>query len=229
MLRGVLLDVGGTLWPQHPPRVGLDPRLEALQRLLPALEPTRALAVLLEHVRRDTGLEQHPHQLLAEALRSLYSGEPEADPASVRRALCVPAISSLRPYPGTSELLNVLKSRELRCVIVSNVEVRGALEYERDFEDVGIAHLVDAVVTSLEVGFRKPHRAVFEAAIWAAGCAPMECVMVGNSEENDIEPAVALGLRAIRVAIEEPWPQSSAADRMVTNLAAVSELLSCWR
>jgi FMN phosphatase YigB (HAD superfamily) len=45
-----------------------------------------------------------------------------------------------------SELLNALKARELRCVIVSNVQVRGAVEYQRDFEDFGIAHLFDAIV-----------------------------------------------------------------------------------
>jgi FMN phosphatase YigB (HAD superfamily) len=228
MLRAVLLDVGGTLWPQHLPRCGADLRLERLRRLLPALEPAYALAVLLDYLRRDTGLEQHTHSLLAEALQSLYPGEPEADPVSVRRALCLPAISSMRPYPGTPELLQTLKVRELRCVIVSNVEVRGALEYQRDFEDFGIAHLVDAVVTSLEVGFRKPHHAMFEASISAARCEPMECVMVGNSEEHDIQPAVALGLRAIRVAIDEPRPQSSSAQAIVSNLAEVSELLGCW-
>jgi FMN phosphatase YigB (HAD superfamily) len=113
-------------------------------------------------------------------------------------------------------------------VIVSNVEVRGALEYQRDFEDFGIAHLIDAIITSLEVGFRKPHHAIFAAALAEARCAPEECVMVGNSEEKDIQPAVERGMRAIRVAIEEPLPQSSAAHGVVTNLAAVSELLSRW-
>jgi FMN phosphatase YigB (HAD superfamily) len=87
----------------------------------------------------------------------------------------VPAISSQRPYPGTFELLRDLKTRELRCVIVSNVEVRGAAEYQHDFGDFGISPMPDAVVTSLEVGFRKPHRTIFDVAITAAGYAPDEC------------------------------------------------------
>ena len=49
------------------------------------------------------------------------------------------------------------------------------------------------MVTSLDVGFRKPHPAFFEAVLVEAGCAPAECVMIGNSEPNDIQPAIALG------------------------------------
>jgi FMN phosphatase YigB (HAD superfamily) len=70
---------------------------------------------------------------------------------------------------------------------------------------------------------------MFEAATLPAGCAPVDCVMVGNSEENDIQPAVELGMRAMRVAIEEPWPQSSRAHGIVTNLAELSALLGRWR
>ncbi len=46
-----------------------------------------------------------------------------------------------------TELLASFRRLALRCVIVSNVQVRGAIEYQRDFADLGIAHLVDAVVT----------------------------------------------------------------------------------
>lgn len=98
-------------------------------------------------------------------------------------------------------------------MIVTNVQVRGALEYWRDFTDLGIAHLIDAIVTSLDVGFHKPHPIFFEAAVRAAGCEPVACVMVGNSEANDIGPAIALGMRAIRVAISRPLWRDYAAGR----------------
>jgi FMN phosphatase YigB (HAD superfamily) len=228
VIRAVLLDVGGTLWPEHLPGSGLDLVTNALTRLLPTVQPAHALAVLREYLRRDTGFEQHAHLLLGEALRSLYRVMPNADPAEVRRALCVPAISSLRPFPGTSELLEDLQARGIRRIVVSNVQVRGAREYQCDFEDFGIAHLIDAIVTSLEVGFRKPHPAICAAALLEARCAPEECVMVGNSEENDIQPAIERGMGAIRVAIEEPLPQSSAAHGVASNLSAVSELLRRW-
>ena len=36
--------------------------------------------------------------------------------------------------------------------------------------------------------------------------------MVGNSERNDIQPTLALGMRVILVALERPKPAESAAQ-----------------
>jgi putative hydrolase of the HAD superfamily len=105
------------------------------------------------------------------------------------------------------------------------VQVRGQREYWRDFADLGVAHLVDGIVTSLDVGFRKPHAAFFEATIREAGCGPAACVMVGNSEANDISPAISMGMSAIRVAIEEPPPAASAAHAVATSLDEVLGIL----
>ncbi len=220
MLRAALLDVGGTLWPdQVTTNMGIDPCVEQLGRLLPQVDAMHALTVLRGELQQDTGsVVQDTHGLLARALHSLGPDWDELDVVAVRRALCPPAVPGTRLFPGAAELLTSCRTYGLRCVIVSNVQVRGALEYWRDFTDLGIAHLIDAVVTSLDVGMRKPHRAIFEAAIREAGCEPSACVIVGNSEPNDIQPAIALGMRAIRVAIEEPPPASSAAHAVVTSL-----------
>jgi hypothetical protein len=52
--------------------------------------------------------------------------------------------------------------------------------------------------------------------------------MIGNSEANDIEPAIELGIRTIRVAIEEPLPTSSAAHAVVTTLDAALAIIDNW-
>src|SRR5207245_3252804 len=142
-----------------------------------------------------------------------------ADVIDIRRALCAPASPGVALFPGAREFLEALRALDLRCVVLSNVQVRGAAEYWRDFADLGVAHLIDAVVTSLDVGFRKPHPAIFEAALEEAGYPPAACALLGDSEVKDIQPAVALGIRAIRVAIEAPPPVASAADAVVTGLA----------
>jgi FMN phosphatase YigB (HAD superfamily) len=223
MLHAALVDVGGTLWPdQLTAHVTVDACLEELRRLLPELDAAHVLATLRSELRHDDrSLLQDTHALLARALRSLGANTTELDVVAVRRCLCTPAVPDVHLFPGAIELLAGLHAVGLRCVIVSNVQVRGALEYWRDFTDLGMAHLVDAVVTSLDVGFRKPHPAFFEAALAEAGCTSAECVMIGNSESNDIQPTVALGMRAIRVAIEEPAPTASAADAVATDLEAV--------
>lgn len=58
--------------------------------------------------------------------------------------------------------------------------------------------------------------------------APAACAMVGNSESKDVVPAKRLGLRTIRVAIEEPKPPTSQADAVTNSLEEVAHLLLTW-
>jgi FMN phosphatase YigB (HAD superfamily) len=139
-----------------------------------------------------------------------------------------PAVPSVELFPGAGELLETIYRLGLRCVVLSNVQVRGAAQYWRDFNDLDVAHLIDVIVTSLDVGFRNPHPAMFEVALRVASCAAAECLMIGNSEVKDIQPAVALGMRAIRVAIEEPRPATSAAQAVVTSLFQAGSILTEW-
>jgi FMN phosphatase YigB (HAD superfamily) len=229
MDRAVLLDVGGTLWPERlTAHVGEDRSLEQLASLLPGMDPARVLAALRAELRQDDSLAQNTHVVLAHGLQALGVNTAEVDVVAVRRALCAPAVPGLRLFPEAADLLVGLARLSLRRVVISNVQVRGATEYWRDLSDLGIAHLVDAVVTSLDVGFRKPHPAFFEAALRAAGCQTTGSVMIGNSEANDIEPAVLMGMHAIRVAIEEPPPMKTVAHTVVTNLEAALETVRRW-
>jgi HAD superfamily hydrolase (TIGR01509 family) len=226
-VRAVLVDVGGTLWPNNLQvfEGGVDPRLEPLRQTLPGVDPLRALAALQACLTSDAATQvQDTHGALRAAVRAWAT---DADVDAVRRALCVPA-STVQLFAGAPDLLTRLRNLGVRTVIISNVHTRGAFEYQADFEHFGVGHLIDAVITSLDVGYRKPHRAMFEAAVRAAGCEARECVMVGDSEINDIQPAIQLGMRAIRVAIEEPAPTTSAATAVVTRLEAVADLITAW-
>jgi putative hydrolase of the HAD superfamily len=111
-------------------------------------------------------------------------------------------------------------------VIVSNTFWRDAAAYVKDFDDLGLQ--IDGAVTSLDTGFRKPHGSMFDAALSIAGCDATECVFIGNSEQLDIEPAAQRGMRTILVAIEEPAPERSRADAVVTSPADAASTLRAW-
>ncbi|TME88992.1 MAG: HAD family hydrolase [Chloroflexi bacterium] len=230
MLRAVLVDVGGTLWPDRLTGQPPDDRcLAQLARLLPGVEPAQTLAALRAALREDdNGMVQNTHAVLGRALQRLGIACGDADVIDIRRALCAPASPGVSLFPGAREFLEALRALDLRCVVLSNVQVRGAAEYWRDFADLGVAHLIDSVVTSLDVGFRKPHPAMFEAALTAIDCPAAACAIVGDSEIKDIEPAIALGMRAIRVAIEEPPPPRSGAHAVVNNLAEARLIVAEW-
>ena len=53
---------------------------------------------------------------------------------------------------------------------------------------------VDAAVTSFEVGELKPSPKIFHAALDAVGARAAEAVMVGDSYEDDVHGALALGI-----------------------------------
>ena len=52
--------------------------------------------------------------------------------------------------------------------------------------------------------------------------------MVGNSERNDIQPTLALGMRVILVALERPKPAESAAHAVVDSLYDAAAVLQRW-
>jgi HAD superfamily hydrolase (TIGR01549 family) len=98
-------------------------------------------------------------------------------------------------------VLDELRAAHLRLGLVSN-GVRDLREF--------VAHHrldVDAVVGSRVHGFVKPHPTIFQAALQQLGVEPVEAVMVGDSFEEDIEGARALGMRAILVDREDRHPE----------------------
>ena len=97
-------------------------------------------------------------------------------------------------------VLEELRRAELRIALVSN-GIRDLTEF--------VAHHrldVDAIVDSRSHGRVKPHPTIFEAALVKLGVAAEDAVMVGDSLEEDIEGARALGMRAILIDREERHP-----------------------
>jgi FMN phosphatase YigB (HAD superfamily) len=174
-----------------------------------------------------TGEIQRTAEVINAALAELGLGGDDAH-ATVRRAMGTLAFEESTFFPGALDLLRTAHANGLRNVIVSNTFWTDAAWSAREFARIGAPQLVDAIVTSLDVGFRKPNAAMFDAALALAECGPAECVFIGNVEELDIAPAAERGMRTIRVCIEEPAPDRSRADAVVTSLADATEVLLAW-
>ena len=80
-----------------------------------------------------------------------------------------------------------------QVVVVSNWDVTLAGVLER----VGLAPLIDGVITSAAVGARKPDPVIFARALALAGARPSECLHVGDSLAEDVAGARAAGIRAV--------------------------------
>jgi putative hydrolase of the HAD superfamily len=97
----------------------------------------------------------------------------------------------------THGLLEALRSRGLRLGLVSNAIDPGWLLH-RDLEQTGLAQRLDFSVFSSEIGFKKPHPAIFERALSALGVEPENACFVGDRLYEDVRGAGELGLTTVQ-------------------------------
>jgi HAD superfamily hydrolase (TIGR01509 family) len=93
----------------------------------------------------------------------------------------------------THALLEALRDRGLRVGLVSNALDPPPLLH-RDLEQMGVAQRLDVAVFSSEVGWRKPHPAIFERALDAIGVSAGDTLFVGDTLATDVAGAAALGM-----------------------------------
>lgn len=88
----------------------------------------------------------------------------------------------------------------VRLAIVSNI----ALDIRPALQRWGIDSLLDAVILSYEVGYVKPDPRIFQLAADALGVDPTECLMIGDSQHDDVGGAV-LGMPCLIARPEQMW------------------------
>lgn len=101
--------------------------------------------------------------------------------------------ASWRIYDDAEPAIRALRARGLRLGIISNWDTR----LRSIVRDLGLEAKMDFVLISAEVGWRKPHRSIFEEALKRAGVTPGEALHVGDLYDEDIVGAHAAGLRAV--------------------------------
>ena len=72
----------------------------------------------------------------------------------------------------------------------------GGERFRSDLRDAGLDIGWDTESVSVEVGFLKPHRAIFDHALQHLGVPANEAIMVGNSLAEDVAGAQAVGMAA---------------------------------
>jgi putative hydrolase of the HAD superfamily len=195
-VRAVLLDCLGTLLELEQPGPGLRAELSArgveVSDGAAAVAFRAEIAYYVEH--HLDGSDAVALDRLRDACARLVADELGLDRdrvPTVRGAM----LAALRfsPYADVRPALAALRRAGLRLVVASNWDC----SLERTLAATGLRSLVDAVVTSAEVGAAKPDPAVLNAALEAAGCGPGDAVCVGDSLDTDVAAARAAGVPAI--------------------------------
>lgn len=123
--------------------------------------------------------------------------EPESE--LVRRAVDAyfqPYIDSLTPY---SKTLSVLASihRKYSTGLISNFTV--ARVVHKSLEKLGLTKLLDKVVVSDDVKWRKPHPKIFKEFLGSFDAKPEEVVFIGDSIVHDAYGAKNAGFKTILI------------------------------
>jgi len=231
LFHAVLFDYGDTLhrfrWDDGAYRVGA-------QALLESLGETEVTAAAVEQVfwpALDVALgAAEPREIDFRALMGEVLAAVGVE-ASGRRLDAAVAVQHhawddrRSTLPGIPELLDELRRRGLRTGLVSNAFDPPGLLHD-DLRTLGLAERLDVAVFSSEVGWRKPHPAIFAAALDRLALEPERCLFVGDRLDTDVAGAHAAGMATCLAlwAVSPPEEGIEGADHVAHTPAEVLEI-----
>ena len=220
-LRAVLFDVDFTL-ARPGPELGPDGYARLGARYGLTLDPSRygdARERAVEQLKRHPELD-HDEEVwivFTEAIVRGMGGESErAREAAVEMTRAWEHAHNFELYDDALPTLAALRGHGLRLGLVSNTG--------RDLHAF-VAHHgldVDALLSSGAHGKTKPHPTIFRAVLERLEVEPEDAAMVGDSIDDDVEGARALGLRAFLLDREGRHP---AFDPRLDDLRALPAAL----
>lgn len=234
VIRAVGFDLGNTLveyegvplsW-QSLYRAALADAARALGRDINASEARAAEEVL---ARYNTRLHPREHevsyrQIFGEVLSAWDMPLASIDAAA--DAFFAHFDRKARLFPDAIPVLTELNARGLRCGILTD------LPYGMDpgvtaAQIAPVRHLVQSLVTSTGVGFRKPSPAGYLKLCSELGVSPGEAIYVGD-ETKDVEGALRAGLRPMlldRSGLPDLGGASGTRSPVISSLADLLALI----
>jgi len=197
-LAAVLFDVDFTLV-RPGPELGPEGYVRAGRRHGLTLDPERydeARVAALVDLKRHPDLE-HDDEIWVAFTERIVLGMGGTQPGSAACALDVTKAwerhENFELYEDTLPVLEELRRAGVKVGLVSNSA--------RDVHEFALHHAleIDAGISSFHHGKTKPHSSIFRAVLDLLEVEPADAAMVGDTVEDDVEGARAIGMRAILV------------------------------
>src|SRR5436305_13348552 len=205
-LRAVLFDVDCTL-ARPGPELGPEGYVRAGERHGLRLEAARyeaARDAALVDLRRHPELEHDDEiwfRFTERIVRGMGGDADSAYACAVEITRGWERHENFELYDDVPDAFAAVRSTGLRIGLVSN-SARDVREFARHH---GLD--VDAGISSFHHGRTKPHASIFRAVLDLLGVDPADAAMVGDTIADDIEGALALGMRAILLDREGVHPE----------------------
>ncbi|MBA4385238.1 MAG: hypothetical protein C0410_10925 [Anaerolinea sp.] len=104
-------------------------------------------------------------------------------------------------FEGVPETIKALKEKGLILGIITDTALTPAIKLKW-FEDNGFGYIWDIIISSKDLGIRKPAPILYEEAITQAGIKPDEAIFVGH-KATELEGARNIGLKTIAFNYEK--------------------------
>ncbi len=105
--------------------------------------------------------------------------------------------AALTKLPYVDEVLTELKRKGFKLGIITNTVTSREEHVRSALQKMDIEKHFDMVLTSVDVGHRKPDERIFMTALRALKVKPHDAVMVGNQISTDIVGGNRIGMKTV--------------------------------
>ncbi len=220
MLKAVIFDLDDTLYDYTSLHMGAVKALEAYTCARYGITG-ETFCALLAAAKEDTKralagtAASHNRLLYCQKLLEYLDAPPAVDALEMYEAYWGYILEHIKLRDGAAELLAACKRRAVKIGICSDLT---AHIQHRKLRALGIAPLIDGVVTSEEAGAEKPDARMFAMILEKLHCRPEETLFIGDSLERDVCGAERHGIPAV-------WFGGCGRDNAVATFEEVRTLL----
>lgn len=169
-------------------------------------EPSLSATDRAELICIDAGGHGSRAQLFAALRRKL-----QLSITQVRKRFEEGILSHIAVKAGAIALLRAFSGSK---VVITN----GTAQLQRaKLQAAGLGPFIDAVIVSEDLGQKKPHPALFRAALHAVSAQAVHALMIGDHPIHDIAGAKRQGIRG--VLLRTPWFDPPPGIRTISSLS----------
>ncbi len=241
MIKALLFDINGTVSDiltdeSGPEAYRVVANLLSYQGIELGPDAVRELFWEINKRQRRESKEEHPEfdavKIFAEIIDRHASNYTLSLPAAKRGQLPLFLAEAFRAasryklqlYPGVRKILDALAAK-YRLAAVSD----GQSVWARpELQSVGLLDVFDPLIISSDLGFRKPDRRIYEAALAKLDLWPEEVIFIGNDMYRDIWGPHQLGIKTVFFKSNQGdhSPQNVEADYIIYRFEELPEAVS---
>ena len=140
-------------------------------------------------------------------------------------------VAGVKAFPDVAEVFPILVTHGVKIGLITNASMPMWMR-DRELDAFGLlAHFADCRLSSADMGYLKPHPAIFEAALNCLGVTVQEAVFVGDNPEADIAGAQSIGMKGVLRVGQHAPPLISGLivpDGAINTLHELLPILDAW-